>query len=400
MRRTCYLLSLLLLIGCSQTGKQSLPATNDSGPSQATSSSQFKILYGFNKAADGYIPVGTLLSLNGVLYGTTNFGGHDDTICYPGNGCGVVFQLDSTTGGESALYAFKGTTTGARPYDGLVALNNTMYGTTQLGGQYNKGAVFSLTTSGTETLLHSFKGKDGEDSRAGLTADNGVLYGTTYYGGTTRTGTLFSITPTGTEKVMHSFTGGSDGELPLGQLIAVHASPTVLYGTTSTGGTYNAGTVFEQGESGSGYSVIHNFAGGKTDGASPFAGLVEANGTLYGTTELGGKYDEGTVFSISYGGTETILHSFGKGKDGAKPYSGLTVMNGTLYGTTAYGGTAKEGTIFEITPSGTETVLHSFTGGKGGRVPYANLTAVNNTLYGVTIWGGPRNVGTAFEYTP
>jgi|HubBroStandDraft_5_1064220.scaffolds.fasta_scaffold01174_6 uncharacterized repeat protein (TIGR03803 family) len=400
MRRTCYLLSLLLLIGCSQAGKSSLPAVNQSGPSQATTSSQFKVIYGFDKAADGYIPVGTLLSLNGVLYGTTNFGGHKNSICYPGNGCGVVFALNATTGGESAFYDFSGVTTGARSYAGLIAMNNTMYGTTQLGGKYNKGVVFSLTTSGTEAVLHAFKGKDGEDSRAGLVADNGVFYGTTYYGGSSRTGTVFSITPSGTEKVMHSFTGGTDGALPLSQLVAVHASPTELYGTTSTGGTYNAGTVFEIAEAGSFYSVIHSFTGGKTDGASPFAGLVEANGTLYGTTELGGRYNKGTVFSISYGGTETVLHSFGKGKDGAKPYSGLTVLNGALYGTTAYGGTAKEGTIFEITPTGTETVLHSFSGGKGGRVPYANLTAVNNTLYGVTIWGGPRNVGTAYELTP
>lgn len=400
MRRICYLLSVLLVVGCSQTATSSLPSAQQGGPSQATTSAQFKILYGFDKAADGYIPVGTLLSLNGVLYGTTNFGGKQDSICYPGNGCGVVFSLNASTGGESPIYDFKGTTTGARPYDGLIALNDVMYGTTQLGGQYNKGSVFSLTTSGTETLMHSFKGKDGEDARAGLIAVDGVLYGTTYYGGSARTGALFSITPSGTEKVLHSFTGGNDGSLPLGSLVAVYASPVALFGTTSAGGTSNLGTVFVIAPGGSDYAILHNFAGGKSDGAAPFAGLVDDNGTLYGTTELGGRYNKGTVFSISYTGTETVLHSFGKGKDGAKPYSGLTLMNGTLYGTTAYGGTAKEGTIFEITPSGTETVLHSFSGGKGGRVPYANLTAVNNSLYGVTIWGGPRNVGTAYELTP
>jgi uncharacterized repeat protein (TIGR03803 family) len=395
MRRTCYLLSVLLLIGCSQSGGSSLPATDHSGPHHATTSAQFKTLFGFDKAKYGYIPVGALLSLNGQFYGTTNFGGHHSSICYPGNGCGVVYQL-TTAGVQTVTYAFKGTTSGARPYAGLVAINNTMYGTTQNGGKKNKGAVFALTPSGTETELHSFSGKDGEDARAGLVVVNNVLYGTTYYGGSAQTGTLFSITPTGTENVMHSFIGGYDGALPLGTLTAVGS---MLYGTTSSGGANNDGTVFAMSTGGSGYGVLHNFAGG-SDGASPFAGLVELNGTLYGTTELGGKYNEGTVFSITPTGTETVIHSFGAKKDGAKPYSSLTVLNGTLYGTTAYGGTAKEGTIFQITPTGTETVLHSFPGGKGGRVPYANLTAGGSSLYGVTIWGGPRNVGTAFEYTP
>lgn len=395
MRRTCYFLSVLLLIGCSQNGRTSLPATDQSAARHATSTPQFQTIFGFDTPKNGYIPVGALLSLNGELYGTTNFGGKDSKVCYPGQGCGVVYQINSSNQ-QSVTYTFRGKPSGARPYAGLIAIDNVMYGTTQNGGKHNKGAVFSLTPAGTEVELHAFAGKDGEDPRAGLTSVGGVLYGTTYYGGSAQTGTIFSLTTSGGETVMHSFTGGYDGALPLGSLLAVG---NVLYGTTSSGGTYNNGTVFAIPADGSGYGVIYNFAGG-SDGASPFGGLVDLDGTLYGTTELGGKYNAGTVYSMTPSGTETVIHSFGAKQDGAKPYASLTILNGTLYGTTAYGGASKKGTIFEITPTGTETVLHSFTGGKGGRVPYANLTAVGNALYGVTIWGGPRNVGTAFEYTP
>lgn len=399
MRTTSYLLlSVLLLIGCSQTGRSSsLPMTNQTGLRPATSSS-FATIYSFVKSKDGTVPVGALLSLNGVLYGTTNFGGRTSSVCYPGNGCGVVYEL-TDSGVETPIYAFTGKTGGARPYAGVIAIDNTLYGATQNGGAHNKGAVFAVTPSGTETNLHSFKGKDGEDARAGLVAVNDTLYGTTYYGGSSRTGTVFSITTAGAEKVLHNFIGGNDGALPLSQLIAVGTSPVVLYGTTSGGGANNVGTVFSINVNGSGYTRMHSFGSG-SDGSSPFAGLVDYKGTLYGTTELGGKYNKGTVFSITYGGTETVLHSFGGKGDGQKPYSSLTVLNGTLYGTTAYGGNHKEGTIFEITPSGTETVLHDFTGGAGGRVPYTNMTPVGNALYGVTIWGGPKNIGTAYVYTP
>ena len=143
---------------------------------------------------------------------------------------------------------------------------------------------------------------------------------------------------------------------------------------------YNQGTVFVFDVAGSGgVSVLYSFKGGN-EAHSPFAGLTNLNDTFYGTTAYGGTYNKGTVFSITPGGTETVLHSFGGGSDGSQPYAALTVLNGQLYGTTAYGGTgaapdarrakkpSSEGTIFTITPSGSESVVHDFTGGPGGRV--------------------------------
>jgi uncharacterized repeat protein (TIGR03803 family) len=95
--------------------------------------------------------------------------------------------------------------------------------------------------------------------------------------------------------------------------------------------------------------VLYSFAGGSGDGANPFAGLLNVNGTLYGTTEEGGAYGYGTVFKITRRGTETVLHSFGGSGDGANPYAGLLKVNGTFYGTTARGGTNNDGTVFSLT---------------------------------------------------
>ena len=74
-------------------------------------------------------------------------------------------------------------------------------------------------------------------------------------------------------------------------------------------------------------------------------------GTLYGTTEGGGTYGKGTVFSMSLTGSdEKVLHSFGHGSDGSTPLAGLIDVNGTLYGTISAGGKHGDGTVFALTP--------------------------------------------------
>ena len=72
-----------------------------------------------------------------------------------------------------------------------------------------------------------------------------------------------------------------------------------LYGTTSRGGGYDEGTVFEITRQPRRYRVLYNFTGG-TDGGIPFGDLVrDANGNLFGTTVYGGTYGLGTVFEVS-----------------------------------------------------------------------------------------------------
>jgi uncharacterized repeat protein (TIGR03803 family) len=169
------------------------------------------------------------------------------------------------------------------------------------------GTIFSVTTTGTEKVLHRFGigHGDGTWPRAGLISINGTLYGTTYTGGSKRNdggyGTVFSVTTTGREKVLYSFGNGSghssDGAYPAAPLLNVKG---VLYGTTAGGacsGSGDCGTIFSVTTTGT-ESALYSFSGG-VDGARPDAGLIEVNGTLYGTTQDGGTYGAGTVFAFA-----------------------------------------------------------------------------------------------------
>jgi uncharacterized repeat protein (TIGR03803 family) len=146
--------------------------------------------------------------------------------------------------------------------------------------------------------------------------------------------------------------------------------------------------------------VLHSF-GGSGDGEDPNAALIDVDGTLYGTTLNGGDgscfHGCGTVFSITTSGKETVLHSFLGAPDGFSPYAGLANVRGTLYGTTTYGGNGGCdgvgcGIVFSITPSGTETILHTFAGyPSDGGESEAALLDVNGTLYSTTTSGGSVN---------
>ena len=212
-------------------------------------------------------------------------------------------------------------TMAARLQPGLIEVNGTLYGTTSSGGYY--GSTCGTRGSGC--------------------------------------GTVFSITPGGKESVLHRFLKGSnDGAYPIGQLVNVNGT---LYGTTETGGTgcstsfYNAGcgTVFSITPSGS-ESVLYKFGGAPNDGEWPTSDLIYVSGMMYGTTSAGGTTGGGTVFSITPSGTETVLYSFGGCYyDGRNPYAGVIDVNGTLYGTTESGGICfssgrgNYGTIYSIT---------------------------------------------------
>ena len=302
---------------------------------------------------------------------------------------------------ETVLYTFPGSRKGGySPYDRLIDLNGTLYGTAYFGGAHRRGTVFSMTTSGAETVLHDFARGRGEYPSAGLTNVNGVLYGTTEQGGTNGDGSVFRITTAGVEKQLYSFAGGTDGERPVADLTNVNGT---LYGTTYTGGrgTYcieGCGTIFKITTKGH-ETVLHSFAGYPADGEFPPAGLTNVNGTLYGVTSNGGVSDAGIVFSITTAGTYRQVRRFGRRSyDGKEPLGTLTDVGGKLYGTTFYGGAYGYGTVFRITTSGVERVLYSFDdNGAGGYFPAAGLTNIGRILYGTTSSGGSSDDGTVFQ---
>jgi uncharacterized repeat protein (TIGR03803 family) len=246
----------------------------------------------------------SLIDLNGTMYGTTNFGGESNV--------GTVFGITPRGNAQTVhSFGDPWKTDGQIPASRLLELNGIFYGTTFEGGIYHRGnhcgsapcpgygTVFSLTPSGQVHTLHSFgNGSDGISPGAGLLKVNGTFYGTTEQGGANKNcGTLFSITTDGTERVLHSFgVSANDGCQPAANLIDVRGS---LYGTTAYGGANgHYGTVFTISPTGSGERVLHSFGAGN-DGKFPQAALLNVNGTLYGTTESGGSTNSGTIFALS-----------------------------------------------------------------------------------------------------
>jgi uncharacterized repeat protein (TIGR03803 family) len=393
---------ITLTTGCSGGPIAGVPAASHATQLNAAPLVTFKSLYSFGVSPDGAFPLASLTHLDGDLYGTTSQGGSANA-----SGDGTVFKI-TRSGAEQILYSFQGVPDGQFPQASLIMLHGVFYGTTADGGTTGNGAVFTITPSGGEHIIYSFAGgSDGLAPTAGLIEVGGNLFGTTSGGGGTSCadgfgcGTVFKIDSTGNESVVYRFQGGSDGQLPAAGLIVVN---NILFGTTIFGGGSGCnfkgcGTIFKLHLSGT-ESIVHSFQGG-SDGANPSAGLIAVNDVLYGTTSSGGTKNDGTVFKSSRSGAESVLHSFKDGRaDGSDPEAGLLEFNGTLYGTTFAGGANTLGTVYQITPSGTESLIHTFAGPSDGANPSASLVEVRGKLYGTTKTGGGANNGTVFSITP
>ncbi|HEX3430445.1 MAG TPA: choice-of-anchor tandem repeat GloVer-containing protein [Rhizomicrobium sp.] len=352
-----------------------------------------QVLWTFGNGSDGANPYGGVIDVGGALgtvYGMTSSGG---IYHY-----GTLFSLNLASDTETILRSFRDGRDGYEPYASVIRVDRTLYGALG-GGAHGEGTLSSFDEkTGAETILHAFNGKDGHGPRY-LINVNGTLYGTTIWGGTYNDGTLFSYNlQTGTATVLYSFGNGADGINPYCTLINVNGT---LFGTTLAGGANGLGAVFSFDPQTNTETVPWSFGNG-TDGQTPHAGLVNVNGTLYGTTYYGGANGAGTVFSFNpSSNAEAVAWSFGNGTDGQNPSASLTNVNGTLFGTTYAGGAYGYGTVFSFMPnSEAETVLWSFGNGTDGRYPTSRLISVNGTLYGTTTAGGMYLGGTLFEVIP
>jgi uncharacterized repeat protein (TIGR03803 family) len=298
----------LILSGITLYGTAFDGGTNGLGTvfSVNTNGRRFTNLHTFTDGTNGGNPASSLVLLGDALYGTAELGGKA--------GDGMVFRVYTNGTGFTNLHGFTGGKGGSFPQAGLVLSGNTLYGTTSaggMGGNGGNGTVFAINTDGTGfTNIYRFTGSnDGSFPDAGLIISGDTLYGTTEFGGnldgSEGDGTVFSLNTNGAPfAVLHTFTAtdpdtltNSDGANPAAGLILLGNT---LYGVTDYGGSQGAGTVFSVDTSASNFANLHSFAGG-SGGSGPSASLIFAGQSLYGTAEFDGSGGAGTVFGLAVG---------------------------------------------------------------------------------------------------
>jgi uncharacterized repeat protein (TIGR03803 family) len=365
-------------------------------------------------------PSGELLrASDGSFYGTSAHGG---TAEY-----GTIFRVTPESE-VTVLLNFTGTldpAKGAYPHAGLVAdAAGLLWGTTSQGGVNGLGTIFKFSpTTGAFTTVVEFNGTNGSTPEAGLVDDGaGHFWGTTSEGGAASAGTVFQIdalTGALTTKVDFTGTGGAaKGSAPKA---AVLLYSSFVWGVTSTGGVGNLGTIFKLDPTNNTFTTVVEFTGTNDNakGAAPVAALIKGNHRfLWGTTSSGGATDHGTVFAFDPWANEFDTVIDFDGANGSYPKAPIFSDGSSdrLYGLTSRGGTDDLGTIFEIqedplspvvvpTP---QIILHlvqtgvvQFTGTSGaakGAYPLAGLSDDGlGGLWGTTSQGGRDDRGTIFK---
>ena len=360
---------------------------------------QDTLLHSFaGQPADGDTPLGSLICGGKILYGMTMSGGV--------NGMGCIFKINKDGTGFALLHSFaESETNGRRPSGTLLLKGKTLYGVTTPGGALDRGTLFKINTDGTGfTILHSFLGgvEDGYGPSGGLVAKGQNLYGMTIWGGANNSGTIYTIKTNGTGfQLLHSFLAGTeDGGMPQRGILAFKGS--TLYGMTMAGGDSGCGIIFKINTNGTGYDILHSFAGA-ADGKSPFGSLLLKGKAMYGMTYSGGTNDVGVIFKANLDGTGFVVlrHFSTAAGDGCRPYGAPTAKGNLLYGVTYEGGQEHKGALFtyDLKTNGF-AVIYSFLGNASrGSNPQGTLILKSNILYGMTMGGGTSGMGTIYSYS-
>lgn len=374
----------------------------------------FTVIHNFMGGLGGLKPLaGLVIDHAGNLYGTTDLGGPADGC--GGATCGIVFELNPSSGLFTKLWQFTGGSDGAFPQAPLlIGPGGVLYGTALEGGNLANcggqgcGVVFTLRPAVTpprnieenhwvENTLYSFQGSpsDGSSPSGDLATDRlGNIYGTTLGGGT-----VFKLTYSNggwRESILHEGLNWPGGGATL------DAAGNV-YGTTRL----DPGTIYQL-LAGSGWAenILYSFPIG-----NPYlpesAVTFDSSGNLYGTTANGpGNAHGGIVFELSAGNwSYRLLYSFSGQGFGCGPQGSKLIFDpaGNLYGTTDCDGAHNYGSVFKLTPSnGTwrYTSLHDFTGGSDGGYPVGDLVFDSNgNLYGTTTCGGSTG-NCALQHNP
>jgi uncharacterized repeat protein (TIGR03803 family) len=350
-------------------------------------------LHKFNGGANDGCNPGAKVTFDpsGNLYGTADF-------CGPFNGDGVVYKV-APDGTETVLHFFTGGVDGAQP-DGAVKrlANGDLVGTTTSGGANDSGTLFKISKNGKFKVLHAFTSDEGSEARGNLHRDkSGNFYGTALFGGADGAGTVFKYGADGTFTVLHTFTGGGDGAFPEHGVVADTAGN--LFGVTAFGGADDNGSVFKIDTAGN-FSTVYSFTGG-ADGGFLYGGLaIDSDGALYGSTVSGGSNSAGTVFKLTQDGALTTLYNFTGGADGASPEGDMLLVGKDLFSTASGGGdpTCMCGVVYELTAKGEQKVLHTFIGTDGSGYS-AGLTLKNGAFYSTIQYGANAQNGAVYSLT-
>jgi uncharacterized repeat protein (TIGR03803 family) len=379
------LLSFSLLADCSASNFSpfaSVGRPDTSSTSDGHRARGFTILHNFGRSNDGTYPASSMTLFKNALYGTT-IAGPDS------NGNGAIYSIDVASGKEQVVHSFASGSQSARePFGDLLAYKDILYGTTFFGGK-NQGVIYTFAPDSQQyETVYEFHGEhDGGGPIGRLVMLGDTLYGVTASGGPKASGAVFSFdTQTGIERSY-----ASPCENPVGGLTY---SDGLLFG----GCSYDYVFSFDPNSHKS--ALVYHFSGG-LDGGGLQGELLALKGYLYGTTEAGGKHNEGTLFKINpSSGSETVLFNFA-GSNGATSTAGVTAVGGSLYGVTSAGGSSNAGVLFQYDlAANREVTLHNFKPKRDGSGPSQTLTYAAGVLFGTTMSGGLSDGGTAFSITP
>ena len=222
---------------------------------------------------------------------------------------------------------------------------------------------------------------------------DGNLYSTTQGGGKNSTayGAIFRLTPSGAMTLLYSFKNGDDGVFPnSGLTLGTDGS---LYGTTPVGGSIGYGTIFKITTAGT-FTTLHAF-NGNTEGVQANAAPIQGpDGNFYGSTGNGGTIT-GTIYKMTPSGALTVIYTF----SGPLRYPNALVLgtDGNFYGTAGGGSANPNGAVFKVTAQGKLTILHSFNGDDGRSPLGALIQASDGNFYGTTRGGGPDGLGVIYK---
>ena len=386
-------------------------------------------------------PSGRLLLLGNTLYGTTFYGG---SAYY-----GTIFKVNTDGSGFSVIRNLGGTTTGERPFSGLIESGGELFGGTSGAGNFGGGTIFKLGTNGSGfsvlhhlpsgpgfagnlnlsgstlygamrgtldefsartfrvntdgsgfTVLHTNTFPEGLSLDSGVMLDGDTLYGIAGLGGNVDLktsfidlglGTIFKLKTNGSDfTVLKQFTSLASvtGKEPRASGLVL--SGNTLYGTTTGGGSSSVGTLYRVNTDGSDFTVVKQFNGNiaNAEAAAANGGLLQHGNTLYGMSSGGGMGNRGTVFKVNTDGDDyAVLKSFTEADGGVPSDAGLVMGDGVLYGTL----NGDAGKVFKLNTNGSGyTVLANVTN------PRATLLLSGDTLYGTTT-GGDVDFSSVFK---